>query len=242
MAPAQYYNDINTVVCNFCHEQKLQLLDIFLVGSRVSETGINQFINSDYDSAIIIKENLGLDNLKMIRDDLQNEINEMDKLDLYHFKLFNLDEFETSKHYDSFRIFEFQSSNKSYYGTTILNDHSIYLDEFNFVNSILIQEVHGVLSNQNSLKNISASEKVKKRVERNIQILQNKKIYPYCHQDNFVEYCKRIDSLYKQFKELKHTKKDFLIFIEQYFARFRHEFINKGRSYFDNIDRFFKYA
>ena len=238
----KYYSDITKLVYDFCDRHKLQLLDIFLVGSRVHGNKVMQNKNADYDSVIIIQDNLGLENLKEIRDDLQDEINVIDKLDLYHFKFFSRNEFDKAKHYDSFRIFEFYLSNRSLRGTTLLNNNSISLDEFNFINSILLQEVNEAFTSLRTLKNISENEKVKKRVERNIQILYNKKIKPFCSQDNFVEYCKSKDHLYKHFKEIKHSKNDFRDFIKKYFSRFRHEFINRAKIYSDNINKLFDYA
>ncbi|MBI3512279.1 MAG: hypothetical protein HY064_16585 [Bacteroidetes bacterium] len=233
----KYYNDINKMVCDFCNRHKLQLLDIFLIGSRASSNDNTPLTNSDYDSIIMLKDNLGLDDLKKIRDDLQNKINQIDKLDLYHFKFFSLYEFEKAKHYDGFRIFEFQSRFKSQLGTMALNYNSISLDKFNFINSILLQEVNGTLTNPDILKNISNNEKLKKRVERNIQILESKKIIPYCHKTNYIEYCMDNDELYREFKQSKFNKVGYVNFLDKYFMRFRHEFINRGKIYLDNINQ-----
>jgi hypothetical protein len=230
-----YYNNINNIICDFFKKCNLQLLDIFLVGSRAQNNIIGQNQCVDYDSIIIIRDALALKDLQNIRDQLQEEVNQIDKVDLYHFKLFSLDEFEKAKNYDGFRIYEFQTSYKSHLKTNYFSYNSISLDRFNFINSILLHEVNGFFTNPNISKD-NLDIKVKKRVERNIQILNNENITPFCNEINYKEFCMENDKLFKQFTLLSNARLNYMDFLKTYFMRFRHEVINRKTIYFNNIN------
>jgi hypothetical protein len=193
-------------------------------------------LNKDFDSVIFIKDDLTIEELRLLKHQLYNEICRLDTLRLYHFKLFNLTELRMALSYDSFRIWEFQLAHPSF--LDVIQEPMLILDEANFINSMLIQEVYTMLE-LDCKTNVCTHPKLQRRVKRNLSILKSSKLAPPCEVYNYTNFCASNDSLYREFKNIRANKKDLWRFMPKYFARFRHEYINKEITYMNAINAHF---
>ena len=218
------YFEINFNIMDYFKSKGINLVEILLVGSRVKN--FEKKVDSDFDSIILLKENLSLDNLKTLKDELNLLISFWNPSIRYHFKLFSIHEFFRAKKYDPFRLFEIQQNYISTINSTIINVGPLKLDIKGMINSILIQKVYGQFNNCNY--------KIKGRFTRNNCILsQHGQLI--IEKKNYDEIFSGMDNLYAHFEIAKKEPQKWPSFLEKYFDRFRHEYINKSFEYYRKI-------
>lgn len=225
---------INREISDYFTRLNLNLIDIYLVGSRSSKAEVAGQ-QQDYDFVIILDAAGDVEGLKERRRHLETIVSAHDAADLYHFKLFDIPELEKLSQYDGFRLYEFQSVNVSCYRTDVIYKYRPTLDRKNFSTSLLIQKVYGRLTNRNYFFNLEEDGKPSQRFDRNNQILALNNLSRYHEQFSDVY---QDDDLWGEFNAIRSDEAEWNDFLSRYFKRFRHEFINKEREYRSNLKSF----
>jgi len=228
----EQYMAINNLIQDYCDRNNIVLIDIYLVGSRVNGTWNAK---SDFDSIVVIDITEDVNKIKIIREEINDVIEHINKNNFYHFKLFNKKELDSASVYDGFRIYEFLTNKIS-----SLNNYQIHLNpvlnQDSFINSLLIQEVY---EHYTSKFNSKSHKRMIKRFERNNEILKINNIRPY-----FNEYCTQqfcIHTLFAQFLNTKTNHLSMVEFLKNYYLHFPHEYINKA-AFYNNIEQNSVYA
>jgi hypothetical protein len=227
----QYWKEMTLKITEELKNINVIMLDCYLVGSGVhNESLVN--IN-DIDSVIILDRIYSDKELLAIKDVIDKLIAKIDTPNKYHFRLFDEAGFRNLPIYDSYRLFEFQYNNLSFYGTDILFQSKPVLNSDNFNMSYLTQLVYGCLMNQEIFEFKIDNKKAEYRLKRNIEINFTNCINLDVNETNL---------LLKEFLELRNNQNksvsEWLKFLSKYYLRMKDEFINKSDKYQINLRRF----
>jgi hypothetical protein len=237
-----YWRELSEEILDYIRFLKLKPVDIYLVGSGVTKSEESLASINDVNSIVLLEDKLSLDSLREVKLQIDKYLHCIDDAGLYHFKLFNEEELKRLGIYDGFRLFELQSNNVSMLGTKSLMYYNPMLNGRNFCNSIFIQIVYEFLNSESSrsLIDVLNNKKVMERIERNKHILRitGKHNLLSLFKDA-IAFCKNNDDLFAFFWHIASGNtlscKSMYWFIEQYFKRFRHEYINKYYTYINAI-------
>lgn len=213
--------------------------DLFLIGSRVKSCYNSK---SDYDYILIIKEILNEKSLLSISHNLNYSIN-INSQTHCSIKVFDYKLFEEFMHQDYFRFYEYLLSNKDFliYCNLNFDTSKITLSERflhkQLVNSLIIQYWWSIISiikcNENTQYLIA---KFKKRITRNVLLYNS--LCALKINNKRTKSLLRSDPLYIKINNL--SQFNLQDFLDEYFARFSHEKINKYYLYINTINEQFR--
>ena len=229
--PKQYWEGITFRIADELKKFDVKILDCYLVGSGMKTPSLTDI--EDIDSAMILAGNYPDNELLLIRDMLDNLILKIDKLNKYHFRLFDEVGFQSLATYDGYRLFEFQCENLSFCGTDVLFQSCPILNSDNFNLSYLTQLVYDALMTRDIFEFRVADIKAEDRKKRNCEI-------------NFIKGIELdsdgISSMLNEFVQLRNDSNmsipEWQRFLEPYYLRMRHEFVNKSSRYQLNLEEY----
>ena len=145
--------------------------------------------------------------------------------------------------YDAFRLAEYQLGNSSLLGTNCLRDYSPCLNDNTFCNSVFIQTVYEFLEGNRMVSVVEQFDtgKVRARIERNKEILKGDNRKSRLFDRDMKEFCRSGDKLFSFFLDQAGSRTVYfgsmLWFAQNYFGRFRHEYVNKYHTYMREIEQ-----
>jgi hypothetical protein len=226
-----YWNEYTRKISFFLEQNGITMKDCFLVGSGVDDKLISDI--DDIDCAIILAYNYSDNELLLLREMLDKFILETDLYNKYHFRLFDSLGFKNLAEYDGYRLYEFQKDNLSFYGTNILFDSTPVLNSENFNMSYLIQLVYDSLMNKDIFEFREDNIKSKNRLIRNIEINASNGIVLNANGESDLK--AEFDALRKKTTQ---SCCDWNIFLDKYFEKIKHEYINKSNKYNHNLKQY----
>ncbi len=231
VTPIQYWAEITENISHFLKQNSIVMADCYLVGSGISNQSIIDV--EDVDCAIILSKNYSDKELLYVRDILDSLILKIDTFNKFHFRLFDSDGFQNLADYDGYRLYEFQVDNLSFNDSDILFQSKPNLSSDNFNLSYLTQLVYDCLMNQDIFEFRTGNKKSEDRLKRNFEINAINGILLDANGES-----KMKNEFSALRNKLNQSQSDWNNFLEIYFKRMKHEYINKSNRYNLNLKKY----